>query len=169
MTVAIIYGGSRKNGNTRKLADEVAQKISADVFDVADYQISFYDYEHNNRDDDFIPLIKKLLQYDCWIFASPVYWYTMSAQLKVFIDRITDLLDIEKEMGYQLRGLNAALIATGVEDYCPTCYADIFINTFNYLGINYKGILYVNTHGERNETAINSDVANFLSLLRNAY
>lgn len=142
-TTAIIYGGARKEGNTRKVIDAVAQKFLADIFDVSDYEISFYDYEHKNRDDDFLPLIRKLLEYDCWIFASPIYWYTMSAQLKVFVDRLSDLLDIELEMGRQLRGLNAALIATGVEELCPLCYEDVFINTFNYLGINYQGCLYL--------------------------
>jgi multimeric flavodoxin WrbA len=142
-TTAIIYGGARTHGITRKVSDAVAQKISADVFDVSDYEISFYDYEHKNRDDDFLPLIKQLLLYDCWIFASPIYWYTMSAQLKVVVDRLSDLLDIELDLGRQLRGLSAALIATGVEEVCPRCYEDVFINTFSYLGMNYKGILYV--------------------------
>ena len=145
-TTAIIYGGARKEGNTCKVIDVVAQKLSADVFDVSDYEISFYDYEHKNRDDDFLPLIKKLLEYDCWIFASPIYWYTMSAQLKVFVDRLSDLLDIELDAGRQLRGLNAALIATGVEENCPLCYEDVFINTFNYLGMAYRGTLYINTN-----------------------
>ena len=27
------------------------------------------------------------------LLASPVYWYTVSAQAKTFIDRLTDLLD----------------------------------------------------------------------------
>jgi multimeric flavodoxin WrbA len=143
MTTAIIYGGSRKEGNTKKVIDAVASKVSADIFDVSDYQISFYDYEHKNRDDDFLPLIKKLLEYDCWIFASPIYWYTMSAQLKVFMDRMTDLFDIDMEMAGQVRGLGAALIATGVEDFCPLCYEDVFINSFNYLGMNYQGLLYI--------------------------
>lgn len=140
---AIIYGGSRKDGNTHKVITAAAQKIAADTFNVSDYEISFYDYEHKNRDDDFLPLVKQLLEYDCWIFASPIYWYTMSAQLKVFVDRLTDLLDIEQEMGRQLRDKNAALITTGIEETCPLCYEDVFINTFNYLGINYQGCFYV--------------------------
>jgi len=160
-TTAIIYGAARKEGNTRQVVDAVAQKLSADVFDVSDYKISFYDYEHNNRDDDFLPLIETLLKYDSWIFASPIYWYTMSAQLKVFVDRITDLLDIELEKGRKLRGLNAALITTGLEDLCPTCYEDVFINTFNYLEINYRGCLYVNAANGIDIPALNDDIAAF--------
>ncbi|RYY76713.1 MAG: NADPH-dependent oxidoreductase [Gammaproteobacteria bacterium] len=162
---AIIYGSSRKDGNTRQVVDLVADKMSADVFDVSDYDISFYDYEHKNRDDDFFPLIETLLKYDCWVFASPVYWYTMSAQLKVFVDRLTDLLDIELEMGRKLAGLNAALITTGAEEFCPTCYEDVFINTFNYLGINYRGCLYVDTRNGVDVAALEKDFPTFLQLV----
>jgi multimeric flavodoxin WrbA len=164
-TTAIIYGSSRKDGNTRTVVDAVAEKISADVFDVSDYDISFYDYEHKNRDDNFLPLIETLLQYDYWIFASPVYWYTMSAQLKVFVDRLTDLLDIDLESAGRLKGLHAALITTGVEESCPTCYEDVFINTFNYLGINYRGCLYVNTRQGVDVVAIENDFLTFVQLL----
>ncbi|MDA5312487.1 flavodoxin family protein, partial [Vibrio cholerae] len=69
------------------------------LFDLSDYAISFYDYEHMNRNDDFIHLINKLAEFDHLVFASPVYWYSMSAQLKVFFDRLSDLLTIEKELG----------------------------------------------------------------------
>ncbi|RYZ98469.1 MAG: NADPH-dependent oxidoreductase [Moraxellaceae bacterium] len=161
-TTAIIYGGARKDGNTRKVADAVAQKISADVFDVSDYKISFYDHEHNNREDDFLPLIKQLLEYDRWIFASPIYWYTMSAQLKVFVDRLSDLLDIEQEMTEQLLGLDAALIATGFEEDCPLCYEDVFINTFNDLGMSYQGCLYLNVGKAIDPTLLESELDQFL-------
>ena len=165
LTTAIIYGSSRKDGNTRKVVDVIAEKISADVFDVTDFDISFYDYEHENRNDNFLPLIETLLKYDCWIFASPIYWYTMSAQLKVFVDRLTDLLDIDLESASKLNGLNAALITTGVEEFCPTCYEDVFINTFNYLGINYRGCLYVNTRQGIDVVAIESDFVTFAQLV----
>ena len=66
-TTAIIYGGSRRHGNTGQAVDAVAQKLGADVFDLADYDISFYDYEHKNRDDNFLPLIETLLKYDLWV------------------------------------------------------------------------------------------------------
>ena len=164
-TTAIIYGGARKNGNTRQVVDVVAHKLSADIFDVSDYEIYFYDYEHKNRDDNFLPLIETLLKYDHWIFASPIYWYTMSAQLKVFVDRITDLLDIELAMGRKLRGLTAALIATGVEESCPTCYEYVFINTFNYLGINYRGCLYVEAKHGVDVAAIENDLLTFVDAL----
>jgi len=144
-STAIIFGGARREGNTRKVIDAAAHLLSADVFDVSDYHISFYDYEHKNRDDDFLPLVKKLLEYDCWIFASPVYWYTMSAQLKVFFDRMTDVIDLEPELAKRLAGHKAALIASGAEESCPLCYEDVFIHTFNYLEMSYQGCFYLDS------------------------
>ncbi|MCP4458779.1 MAG: NAD(P)H-dependent oxidoreductase [Cytophagales bacterium] len=36
--------------------------------------------------------------------ATPVYWYSMSGIMKVFLDRIYDVLTIEKELGRKLHG-----------------------------------------------------------------
>ncbi len=82
--------------NTRKLVEVFQASTDTTLFDLSDYAISFYDYEHMNRNDDFIHLINKLVEFDHLVFASPVYWYSMSAQLKVFFDRLSDLLTIEK-------------------------------------------------------------------------
>ena len=38
-------------------------------------------------DDDMQPLYGKLIESDCWVIASPVFWFTMSAQVKLFLDR----------------------------------------------------------------------------------
>jgi len=165
-TTAIIYGGSRKDGDTRKVIDRVAQKISTDIFDVSDYKISFYDHEHKNNNDDFLPLVKQLLNYERWIFASPVYWYSMSAQLKVFVDRFSDLVDIEQEIGKQLHGIGAAIIATGVEDTCPLCYEDVLINTFNDLGMYYQGTLYVSSQDGVDDSRCEKSIDTFIDFLR---
>ena len=53
-----------------------------------------------------------MVQYEQIIFATPIYWYAMSAQLKTFFDRMTDLLTIHKPLGRQLRkGKKMFLIA----------------------------------------------------------
>ncbi|GHY53033.1 Putative NAD(P)H-dependent FMN-containing oxidoreductase YwqN [Vibrio cholerae] len=99
MKIAVVLGTSKSDGNTRKLVEVFQASTDTTLFDLSDYAISFYDYEHMNRNDDFIHLINKLVEFDHLVFASPVYWYSMSAQLKVFFDRLSDLLTIEKELG----------------------------------------------------------------------
>ena len=94
----IIVGSSRNVGNTTKIVDEIANQFKVDVINLNDYQFTYYDYESRNREDDFLPLIKSILEkYDTLIFATPVYWYSMSGIMKVFFDRFSDLLRIEKE------------------------------------------------------------------------
>jgi multimeric flavodoxin WrbA len=37
--------------------------------------------------DDMQEIYPKLIRADAWVIASPVYWFTMSAQTKIFMDR----------------------------------------------------------------------------------
>ena len=86
----IILGSARKNGNTTKIVDEIAKESGIDVIDLNDYNISHYDYESKNREDDFLPLIRRILEeYDTLIFATPVYWYNMSGIMTVSYTHLT--------------------------------------------------------------------------------
>jgi multimeric flavodoxin WrbA len=139
---AILLGSSNPKGNTSSLIDYIAKTKGGDIFDLKDYQISPYDYQHRNIDDDFIGLINQLLKYDTIVFASPVYWYTMSAQMKVFFDRLSDLLSVKKELGRLLKGKTTAVIATGATEQVERSFEEVFTNSFKYLSMNYKGMLY---------------------------
>ncbi len=139
---AIILGTSRSNGNTADLTNIVAQNTNAVVFDINDYNILPFDYDHNNKHDDFITLIKEILTFDNIIFSSPVYWFSPSTQMKLFIDRITDLITVEKDLGRKLKGKTTAVISTGEYDEPKSCFEEVFQHTFEYLGMDCKGMLY---------------------------
>src|SRR5262245_42449680 len=89
-----LFASSRRNGNTGQFLDRIAAESSIEIVDLAPMRISQYDYEHRNRDDDFEPLMQRVLAYDQIILASPIYWYAISPPLKVFLNRITDFLDL---------------------------------------------------------------------------
>lgn len=109
-----------------------------DLVDLNDYSFSHFDYEHRNRDDDFLPLIKRLLEeYDTLVFATPVYWYAMSGLLKVFFDRITDLLTIEKDTGRKLRGKRTATVSCSIGNNLGDQFWLPFRKTAEYLGMSY--------------------------------
>jgi multimeric flavodoxin WrbA len=139
----IIFGSSRGDGDTMKLVEFIKKETGIICLDFNDYEISPYDYLHQNKDDDFIPLMKTILEnYDAIIFLTPVYWYAMSAQMKIFFDRITDLLTIEKSLGRKLRGKSMVALSTsngnnlGQEFWLP------FEKSAEYLGMNYLGSLH---------------------------
>lgn len=135
----IIVGSSRKGGETFRAAQLLQSVLGADLVELIDYRIGQYDYAHGNS-DDFPALIRRFISdYDTLIFATPVYWYSMSGVMKVFFDRITDLLDIDKELGRQLRGKNTAVISSSAGDHLGDDFWHPFKATAKYLGMRYLG------------------------------
>lgn len=109
-----------------------------ELIDLSEYNISHFDYNHSNRDDDFIDLMKMITEnYDVIIFATPVYWYAMSGIMKAFFDRITDLLKIEKPVGRKLRNMSMAVISCSNGDHLGEQFWLPFKKTAEYLGMNY--------------------------------
>lgn len=134
----IILGSSRKNGETKKVVAELIRISDWDLIELTDFNISHFDYEHKNRNDDFIGLMKRITDnYEVLIFATPVYWYAMSGIMKVFFDRLTDLLRIEKDLGRKLRNKSMAVISCSNGDNLEDNFWLPFKKSAEYLGMNY--------------------------------
>ncbi|MCW8349379.1 NAD(P)H-dependent oxidoreductase [Vibrio sp. ZSDZ65] len=159
MNIAVILGSSKFDGNTRKLVESFVVQSGAKLFDLSDFRISFYDYEHENRSDDFLPLIQDLIRFDHIVFASPVYWYSMSAQLKVFFDRLSDLVTIEKDLGRQLKGKSISVLSTGYNQELPDCFVQPFKLTANYMQFEFKGCEYLAVQNESDLSKVNKCAA----------
>jgi multimeric flavodoxin WrbA len=148
----IIMGSARSNGNTRKIVDAVIAQSNADFIDLNEYNFTAYDYEHRNREDDFIEIAKKMIGYEQIIFATPVYWYSMSAQLKTFFDRMSDLIRIRKSLGRQLRGGKTMYsIACSSNEVEYEGFTMPFKKTAQYLGMSYGGHLHSWIDEENNQ------------------
>lgn len=145
MATAIVLGTSRPNGNTHKLVNLYQQYETADVFNLSDFSISTFDYEH-------------------LIFATPMYWYAMSGQMKVFFDRLSDLLTIEKELGRGLRGKTCSVLASGVDKQPPECFEQPFKLTATYLGMTYQQMLYCSCAGDFIEQEHSDKLLNHIGL-----
>ncbi|MEG2102102.1 flavodoxin family protein [Flavobacterium sp. FlaQc-28] len=151
----IILGSSRKNGNTTKIVDEIAKEHHIDVVNLSDYNISYYDYESKNIEDDFLPLIKKIIEnHDTFIFATPIYWYNMSGIMKVFFDRFSDLIRIEKETGRKLRGKKIGVISNSHDNEIEESFYIPFQKTADYLGMEYLGHAHFNANILNQQTKI---------------
>ena len=138
----VVLASSRSNGNTAKLSKEIAECLHAQIVDLQELSISYFDYKSRNISDDFIPLVERMVLSDFVVFATPVYWYSMSAQLKTFFDRFTDLLTVNKELGRKLRGMPISVIATGTDAELPSSFTGQFELISNYLGLVYHDPLY---------------------------
>ncbi len=99
MNILILNGSPRKKGNTSYLLNEIINGIkstgeTAELINLADLQIHpCIACGHCEKkgicifDDDMSELYKKCSLVDALVIASPIYFYSVTAQTKLFIDR----------------------------------------------------------------------------------
>jgi len=150
-TTIIIQASERSTGNTFTLCDFLSKRHDINIIDLKQKNIGHFDYDFNNQGDDFLKLISNIIQtYDRIIFATPVYWYSMSGRMKVFFDRLSDLLTIEKELGRQLRGKEMGVMSCGSDAEIKDGFYMPFVESAAYLGMTYIG----DVHGWIDENEI---------------
>lgn len=168
LSTIALFASSRRRGNTGAILDKIAAELRFEIVDLSESNITPYDYAHANRADGFEPLMCKLLEHDQIVFAAPVYWYSVPPQMKSFLDRLSDLLELPdlREKGRQLRGKRAFVVATsGIEEISPA-FLSMFRDTFAYLGMQYCGHLHVNCDGGYKSGIGARDIDVFNALLR---
>ena len=147
MTTALVLASSRSGGNTRALIDLAFPSGDIAFEDLCKLNVGYYSYESANEGDDFFPLVQRLLRHDTWVIATPLYWYSMSAQAKTLLDRLTDLLTVHKDEGRLLRGRSLAVLCTGTDPSPPHGFEEPFRSTCEYLGMRYLGMHYSQFQG----------------------
>jgi multimeric flavodoxin WrbA len=141
--VLVILGSSRKNSDTLAAVKKLCPFKEYELIELYDYKIEHYDYDAAKMcQDDFIPIAKKLTKAEILIFATPVYWYSMSGQMKVFLDRLTELLYEYKPLGKALKGKKTYLIASGGRPDFPEGFEVPFKLTSEYFDMEYVGSFY---------------------------
>ena len=100
MRILVLVGSPRKNGNTEQLADAFIAGAQAAGAEVTKYSIRGkkiapclncnYCQSHAlcALRDDMAEVYELLLHTDAVVFATPIYFYTMTAQLKAVLDRL---------------------------------------------------------------------------------
>ena len=103
--VIVISSTPRRNGNSEVLAKTFAQGATdaghnVEIIELKDYHLNYcvacYACKESGKcviGDGMNEIAEKLLQADVIVFATPVYFYSMSGQLKVFIDRLVPVYE----------------------------------------------------------------------------
>ena len=117
MKIVVLQGSPNKKGSTFILADCFRQGAEA-----AGHTVEFIDVAHAKihpctgcvhcgyegpcvQKDDVESIRKKILDGDMLVFATPLYYYGMSAQLKILIDRFCAF-----NSSMQLKHMKSALL-----------------------------------------------------------
>jgi putative NADPH-quinone reductase len=142
----IIIGSSRQQSDTKSFVDDVFLDTKHKQLDLLEFNIAPYNYDGVYPvTDDFNQLAEEILKHDTIIFATPVYWYAMSAVMKQLFDRLTDLVTIRKATGRLLKGKTVFLMAVGNDESMPLGFEIPFKNTAEYLDMKYGGCIYFST------------------------
>jgi multimeric flavodoxin WrbA len=156
-TLLVVHASPRKKGNSVFLAHkamEAAGKKGLDISEVylqdlsikpcsACYACRRGKAKYCAIKDDMQPLYEKVAAADAILLSSPIYWFTVSAQLKLFMDRLYGLYCVN---GKVFKGKKIGVILTygGEDPYDSGAVNAIrtLTDAFTFVGSEIAGIVY---------------------------
>ena len=105
-------------------------------------------------------LYPKLIESDAWIIASLVYWFSMSAQTKIFMDRCFAIWNEDPEINPLYNKRIAIAMSYGDSDpFNSGCVNALrsFQDTYRYAGSKIVGMVY-GSADEAGEIATNAEL-----------
>ena len=177
--VLIAMGSPRKEGNSATLAKQVIAGAEATGAEVE----SFYLHTMNIQpctacdacredtgkdcviDDDMQALYPKLRRADALVIASPIYWFTVSAQTKAFMDRWYAFGNPKEEYAaFAGKRIGIVLTYADIDPFVSGAVNALrtFQDAFNYVGAEIVGMIY----GSASEAG---EIRNNRDLMERAY
>ncbi len=163
MKLLAIVGSPRLKGNTNYLVDQALGEaaklgVQTEKLILSQYQVNpcigcedCAQLDYCLQKDDAGWILDRFCKADGVILATPVYWYNVSAQMKVFIDRNYFLY--KHDCKYRARAVGIIVVAEmeGIEDTLYTL--NQFVDWSFNVGENSKIIVagYAHNPGEAQE------------------
>jgi multimeric flavodoxin WrbA len=173
--ILVFKGSPREKGNSSILADKAAEGAKSAGAQVETFSLHKMDIHPCDAcdicqdtevcvlGDDMQLLYPRLRQADAIVIASPIYWFTISAQTKLFIDRWYAL---ESSQGSALKGKRFGILLTygDADPYTSGAINAIrtFQDMFRYIKADIVGMVYGTASNE-------GDILNQPELLEHAY
>ena len=167
--ILIIQGGGRTDGNTARLVDSFAKGA-----DDAGHKVEIISLIKNEvkgcigcnacrygkpcvQKDGFNDIVPKIMESDLLVFASPLYFWTISSRIKAFIERFYCIAEEDNAppLGRYERypEKDCALLMTAADDFFWTFEQAVSYYKFtlvNYIGFHDKGMLLAGGCGDTN-------------------
>lgn len=167
--ILVIQGGGRYKGNTEQLIEffvkgateaghhvEVISLIKNEVKGCLGCNACRYGKPCIQK-DAFNEMIPKIKAADCIVFASPLYFWTVSSRIKAFIERFYCIAEEDpappfgRYEKYPIK--DCALLMTSADDFFWTFEQAVSYYKFalvNYIGFQDKGMLLAGGCGDTN-------------------
>ena len=156
-TVLILLGSPRKKGNSAILAEEIAagaRSAGADVetvylhgLNIAPCRSCYHCQKPDSTgcaiDDDMQRVYASMTASDAWVIASPVYWFTMLAQIKTWMDRCFAFPAYARD-AFQGKKIAVAMSYGGDDPFDSGCVNALrtFQDAYGYVGARIVGMVY---------------------------
>ena len=161
MRTLVLYGSSRRNGNSDTLTNLIVKDLACTRIYLSDVQIKpIIDQRHSEAGfapvvDDYDQITEAVLAHDLLVFGAPIYWYGMPAQMKLFFDRWSqNLRDKRYQFKASLAQKQAYVVLTGGDN--PRVKGLPLIQQFQYIfgfvGMEFGG--YIIGQGDRPQTIL---------------
>ncbi len=165
--ILAVMGSPRKNGNTQTIVSSFLDGVRSsgaqtDLAVLADLHIKECDGCHTcwqgnpcSKKDDMLSLYHRIIAADIIVFGTPVYWFSPTALMKLFIDRLV-YFNSPKNRAL-VRGKSVVLIIpfedTTIETARPT--EEIFEKSLDYLEMKLIGKILAPGLGPRTAASKN--------------
>ena len=167
--ILVVVGGGRAKGNTAQLVDAFSKGAQEAGHSVK--TVSLISHEVKGclgcnacrfgkpcvQKDDFNALVPEIEAADMLVFASPLYYWTISARLKAFVERFYCLAkqDPSPPSGRYEKYFDkdCALLMTAADDYFWTFEQAASYYQFaivNYIGLNDRGMVLAGGRDDSN-------------------
>jgi len=167
--ILILNGSPKKDGNTSIMTDWFIAAARSKNAEIEIVRTAFLKYKTNGCiscrkcqkaekyecciDDDAKPVLAKMADVDVLVFATPLYFFGASAQLKLVFDRMFSLYKWDNDAGTMktpLKGKTLVVLASAFEDIGLDALAKPFSLTADYTGMKFESVLVANagTSGE---------------------
>ena len=154
--ILVLTGSPRKGGNSEILADAFIKGAMENGHKVNKFETAFKNIQgckaceacwSNGKacvfDDDFLELAPLLDAADVLVLCTPVYWFTMTAQIKLAIDK---LYSYQRPNCPNRLNINESCLIACAEDSEAEVFAGVigaYKGIVNYLNWKDRGILTV--------------------------
>jgi multimeric flavodoxin WrbA len=167
--ILILSGSPKRDGNTAQLVKWFSEGADSAGAEVETVNTAFLKYKATGCtscrqcqtidkyecviDDEARPVLAKMAFVDVIVMATPLYFYSASAQLKLVIDRMFSLFKWDNKantMSTPLKGKTLVLLASAFEDIGLDTLEKSFLITADYSGMKFESLLVANA-GESGE------------------
>ncbi|TMN90069.1 FMN reductase [Pseudoalteromonas phenolica] len=145
----ILFSSANQAGNTYQLTQAVRSQLDENhtrYFNLDAHNYADYNYQNFYSRDDFYDIADALAWADNIVFSSPVYWHSVTSNMKRLIDRITELTENSeiKHIGKGLKNKKGFVLTTSAsKEVCPV-FAGFFEKIFHYFEIEMRELFHIN-------------------------